>query len=75
MKDIATTYAYPVCFRADQNGTVIAAVPDVPGAMSVGIDRAETLERVGGALIVMLAARMEDGEAIPRPSVRARGQR
>jgi antitoxin HicB len=69
------TYAYPVRFREDQNGTVIATVPDVPGAMTVGIDRAEALERVQGALIVMLAARMENHEPIPRPSVPARGQR
>jgi antitoxin HicB len=69
------TYAYPVRFREDQNGTVIATVPDVPGAMTVGIDRAEALERVQGALIVMLAARMEDHEPIPRPSVPTRGQR
>jgi antitoxin HicB len=69
------TYAYPVRFREDQNGTVIATVPDVPGAMTVGIDRAEALERIQGALIVMLAARMEDHESIPRPSVPTRGQR
>jgi antitoxin HicB len=69
------TYASPVRFREDQNGTVIATVPDVPGAMTVGIDRAEALERVQGALIVMLAARMEDHEPIPRPSVPTRAQR
>lgn len=69
------TYAYPVCFREDENGTVIAAAPDVPGAMTVGTDRAEALDRIQGALIVMLAARMEDREPIPRPSLPARGQR
>jgi len=69
------TYAYLVCFREDENGTVIAAAADVPGAMTVGTDRAEALDRIQGALIVMLAARMEDREPIPRPSLPAMGQR
>jgi predicted RNase H-like HicB family nuclease len=45
-------YAYPVVFRQDQNGTVMALAPHVPGAMTVGGDRSETLERVHGALLV-----------------------
>lgn len=68
-------YAYPVVFRQDQNGTVIAVAPDVSGTMTVGIDRAEALERLQGALVVMLSAIMEDREPIPRPSRPARGQR
>ena len=62
-------------FQDDRNGTVIATVPDVPGAMTVGGNRAEALERVEGALIVVLSARIEDHELIPRPSRPARGQR
>ena len=68
-------YAYPVVFHADQNGTLIASVADVPGTMTVGGSRAEALDRVQGALLTMLAARMDDQEAIPRPSRPARGQR
>jgi antitoxin HicB len=62
-------------FRQDQNGTTIALVPDVPGTMTVGADRNEALERVHGALVAMLAARMEDHQSIPRPSRPGRGQR
>jgi antitoxin HicB len=68
-------YAYPVIFSEDQNGTIIARVPDVPGTMTVGGNRAEALERVRGAIIVMLAARMQDHQPIPRPSKAARAQR
>ena len=68
-------YAYPVEFRKDQNGTVIALIPDVPGTMTVGADRAEAFERIHGALVAMLAARLSDHERIPRPSRPARGQR
>lgn len=66
--------AYPVFFREDRNGTTIAEVPDVPGAMTVGGDRTEALERVQGALVLMLSAMMEDREPIPRPSKPKRGQ-
>ncbi len=69
------THAYPVVFQPDRNGTVIARVPDVPGVMTVGKDRPEALARVHGALLAILAARMEDGERIPRPSPPARSQR
>jgi antitoxin HicB len=68
-------YAYPVEFRQDQNGTVIALVPDVPGTMTVGVDREEALQHVQGALVAMLWARIEDHEPIPRPSRPGRGQR
>ena len=67
--------AYPVEFRKDQNGTVIALIPDVPGTMTVGADREEALERIHGALVAMLAARIDDHEPIPRPSRPVRGQR
>jgi antitoxin HicB len=72
---VTNFYTYPVEFRKDRNGTVVALVPDVPGTMTVGADREEALERVQGALLAMLAARMDDHEPIPRPSRPGRGQR
>ncbi len=66
--------AYPVVFSKDRNGTTIAEVPDVPGTMTVGGDRREALERLRGALVLMLSARMEDREPIPGPSKPKRGQ-
>ena len=68
-------HAYPVEFRKDQNGTVIALIPDVPGTMTVGSGREEAFDRINGALVAMLAARLNDHEQIPRPSRPARGQR
>ena len=66
--------AYPVTFRNDKNGTVIAEVPDVPGTATVGANHAEALERVGGALVAMLSAMIEDRESIPPPSRAKKGQ-
>jgi antitoxin HicB len=68
-------FTYPVTFQRDQNGSMIATVLDVPGTMTVGANREEALDRVQGALVAMLAARMEDQETIPRPSRPVRGQR
>lgn len=68
-------YSYPVTFQRDQNGTIVALVPDVPGTMTVGANRDEALDRVQGALVVTLHARMEDQETIPRPSRAGRRQR
>ena len=59
----------------DENGTVIASVPDVPGTMTVGAVRSEALSRVHGALVAMLAARIEGNESIPQPSRPARNQK
>lgn len=66
--------AYPVVFTPDTNRTVIAEVPDVPGTMTVGKDRAEALERVQDALIAMLSGYMDQKMAIPPPSKPKKGQ-
>lgn len=66
-------YAYPVVLLKDENGTVIASVPDVPGTLTVGASRNEALARVHGALLTMLAARIEDHKPIPQPSLATRG--
>lgn len=66
--------AYPVAFTRDSNGTVIAEIPDIPGAMTVGKDRAQALERIQNAVVVMLSGLMAQAEPIPPPSAQKRGQ-
>ena len=66
--------AYPVKFEPDDNGTIIAELPDVPGTMTIGNTERQALERAHGALVAMLAARMEDHEPIPAPSRPKKGQ-
>jgi antitoxin HicB len=65
-------FAYPAELTAS-DGAVTITFPDVPGAISEGVDRAEALERGAEALVSMLAAMAEDGEALPAPSP-ARGR-
>ena len=66
--------AYPVAFMRDSNGTIIAEIPDIPGAMTVGRDRAQARERIQDALVVMLSGLMDRAEPIPRPSRQKKGQ-
>ena len=65
---------YPVAFARDSNGTVIAEIPDIPGAMTVGRDRAQALERIQDAVVVMLSGLMAQGEPVPAPSTQKKGQ-
>ncbi len=58
---------YPVTLAADDNGTVLAVVPDIPGAHSFGDDEAEALARALDAAESALMAIMADREEIPTP--------
>ena len=66
--------AYPVAFTRDSNGTIIAEILDIPGAMTVGRDRAQARERIQDALVVMLSGLMDRSKPIPRPSRQKKGQ-
>ena len=66
--------AYPVAFTRDSNGTVIAEIPDIPGSMTFGKDRAQALERIQDAVVVMLSGLMAQGEPVPAPSTQKKGQ-
>ena len=59
---------YPVEFEPDDNGTVIATVPDVRGVITYGDDEADALRHAQGALLAMLSSRIDDREDIPLPS-------
>ena len=59
---------YPVELTPDDNDTILAIVPDVPGVHSFGDDEREALARVADALEGMLGAIMADRENVPLPS-------
>ncbi len=69
-----TTMEYPVVLEDDDNATVLARVPDVPGTVTFGEDAAEALAHAEEALSVMISALMDDNEDIPEPSRPKRGQ-
>ena len=55
---------YPV-FTRDSNGRIIAEIPDIPGAMTVGKDRAQALERIQDAIWIVLSTSVR--ERLMRP--------
>lgn len=57
---------YRVELSPDENGTLIAVIPAIPGAMTVGKDADEALDMALDAALTMLAAMMDDGEDIPQ---------
>lgn len=65
---------YPVKLTPDENGTIIAEFPDIPGAITVGQDKANALEWAQDALLVMLSGIIEKHRPIPRPSPSDPGQ-
>ena len=62
-------FEYPVVFTRDRNSTVIAEVPDVPGTMTVGKDKAEALQRIQDALVATLATYVNERKPLPKPSL------
>ncbi len=69
-----TTFEYPVVLELDDNDTIMASVPDVPGVRSFGEDEADAINHVREALIVMLSAMMDDNDDIPVPGKVGRGK-
>lgn len=60
--------AYPVDLERDTNGTLLVTFPDFAEAVTFGEDESDALLRAAGALETVLAARIDDREAIPLPS-------
>jgi len=59
---------YAVNLTPDENGTVIAEVPDLPGVITVGSDASDALDMALDATLTMLCAMMDEAEDIPPPS-------
>jgi predicted RNase H-like HicB family nuclease len=51
----------------EDDGRWIAEVPDMPGVMTYGQDRAEAIARVQALALRVLAERLEHGEAAAEP--------
>jgi antitoxin HicB len=65
---------YAVKLTPASNGTLIAEVPDLPGVMTVGRDRADALEQARDALLTGIAYLLGRGEPVPAPSRVRRGE-
>ena len=68
MKSAAGTMDYPVDLTPDDNATLLATFPDVPGAVTFGSDEEEALANAIDALETIFSALITDRREIPRPS-------
>jgi antitoxin HicB len=64
---------YHVKLSKDTNETVLAEIPDVPGAVTFGEDRAEALARAADAIETVLLGYMADRRDIPLPRPGSKG--
>ena len=64
---------YSVKLSKDTNQTILAEIPDVPGAITFGEDRAEALARAADAIETVLLGYMADRRDIPMPRAGRRG--
>jgi antitoxin HicB len=64
---------YHVRPSKDTNGTILAEVPDVTGALTFGEDREEALLRAADAIETVLIAYMADRRDIPMPRAGTKG--
>lgn len=69
---VAKAFRYPVVLSPDEQ-TVMVEFPDVPGALTQGVDETDALEQAADCLIAALGAYIELRRDIPRPSP-ARGR-
>ncbi len=67
-------YAYPCELTPDEDGGLVATFPDVPEAITGGIDRSEAIAMAEDALATALAGYVHEKRDIPVPSRALAGQ-
>lgn len=60
-------YAYPARLEPQPDGGFLVSFPDLPEALTDGVDLAEVLANASDCLSEALAGRINRGEAIPQP--------
>jgi len=68
-------YRYPVKLTRLDNGSMTAEFPDVPEALTHGVDEDNALYWARDALLVALSGYMDDRRSIPAPSEPKRSAR
>ena len=67
-------YAYPCILTQDEDGNLAATFPDVPEAITGGVDRSQSLSLAEDALATALAGYVHEKWDIPEPSPALPGQ-
>jgi antitoxin HicB len=67
-------YIFPVTVKQDKDGRWLVTFPDVPEALTDGVDKNEALREAANALGVALAGYVHEQREIPAPSQFHAGQ-
>jgi len=51
----------------EDDGRILASVPDLPGVMAYGVDEREAVRKVKSIALQVLADMIESGEDVPEP--------
>ena len=51
----------------EEDGRILASVPDLPGVMAYGSDETEAVRKVKAIALQVLADMIESGEEVPEP--------
>jgi predicted RNase H-like HicB family nuclease len=51
----------------EEDGRILASVPDLPGVMAYGITEIEAIRKVKAIALQVLADMIESGEEVPEP--------
>lgn len=51
----------------EEDGRILASVPDLPGVMAYGASEAEAVRKVKAIALQVLADMIENGEEVPEP--------
>lgn len=51
----------------EDDGRILASVPDLPGVMAYGVFEEEAVRKVKSIALQVLADRIESGEEVPEP--------
>jgi antitoxin HicB len=65
---------YPVILTPDENGTIMASFPDVPEALTCGVDVNDALRMAEDALLTAFEFYFDDRRPVPKPSKPEPGQ-
>lgn len=53
--------------ESEEDGRILAAVPDLPGVMAYGATQSEAVRKVKAIALQVLADMIESGEELPEP--------
>ncbi len=74
MSERPTDFAWPMKLAPQKDGSLLVTFADFPEAITDGEDLDEALRQAADCLEEAVAARIADGEEIPAPSRRGKGE-